>query len=118
AQWGALPFLDFARPSLGWATWDDWFEIAGRPNPPPRYRNFDDYVYMIDAAVAGRGLALGWRNFVGRFVDIGSLVTVADGFAGFERSLAVRLTGYGRHRPIARRCLDAFASLADETAQN
>ncbi|MDE0254714.1 MAG: LysR family transcriptional regulator, partial [Rhodospirillaceae bacterium] len=31
AEWGALPFLSFARPSLGWATWDDWFEAAGRP---------------------------------------------------------------------------------------
>lgn len=117
AQWGALPFLDFVRPSLGWATWDDWFEAAGRPDLPPRYRNFDDYVYMIDAAVAGQGLALGWRNFVGRFVAIGSLVTVPGGFTGFHRSLAVRLTGYGRQRPIARRCLDAFASLANETAQ-
>ena len=118
AQWGGLPFLDFARPSLGWATWDDWFETAGRPNPPPRYRNFDDYVYMIDAAVAGQGLALGWRNFVGRFVRLGSLVAVPEGFVGFERSLAVRLTGYGRQRPIARRCLDAFASLAKETARD
>ncbi len=115
AQWGALPFLDFARPSLGWAVWDDWFEAAGRPDPPPRYRNFEDYVYMIDAAVAGRGLALGWRNFVSRFVDTGSLVVVADGFVGFRRSFAVRLTGYGRQRLIARRCLDAFASLANET---
>lgn len=118
AQWGALPFLDFARPSLGWATWDDWFEAAGRPDPPPRYRNFDDYVYMIDAAVAGQGLALGWRNFVSRFVGIGSLVAVPGGFVGFGRSLAVRLTGYGRHRLIARRCLDAFASLANATAQD
>ena len=117
AQWGALPFLNFAWPSLGWATWDDWFEAAGRPDPPPRYRNFDDYVYMIDAAVAGQGLALGWRNFVGRFVGIGSLVAVPEGFVGFGRPLAVRLTGYGRQRPIARRCLDAFASLANEAAR-
>ena len=117
AQWGTLPFLNFAWPSLGWATWDDWFDAAGRPNPPPRYRNFDDYVYMIDAAVAGQGLALGWRNFVGRFVGIGSLVAVPEGFVGFERPLAVRLTGYGRQRPVARRCLDAFASLASETAR-
>jgi len=117
AQWGALPFLNFAWPSLGWATWDDWFEAAGRPDPAPRYRNFDDYVYMIDAAVAGQGLALGWRNFVGRFVGIGSLVAVPEGFVGFGRPLAVRLTGYGRQRPIARRCLDAFASLANETAR-
>lgn len=116
AEWGALPFLSFARPSLGWATWDDWFEAAGRPDPPPRYRNYDDYVYMIDAAIAGQGLTLGWWNFVVRFVAIGSLVAAPDGFVGFGRSLAVRLTSYGRQRPTARRCLDAFASLANEAA--
>ena len=115
AQWGALPFLSFVRPSLGWATWDDWFEAAGRPDPPPRYLDYDDYVYMIDAAIAGQGIALGWWNFVGRFIGIGSLVAVPDGFVEFERSFAVRLTGYGRHRPIARRCLDVFASLANGT---
>ncbi|MDE0409834.1 MAG: hypothetical protein OXN81_18450, partial [Alphaproteobacteria bacterium] len=93
-----------------------WFEAAGRPDPPPRYRNYDDYVYMIDAAIAGQGLTLGWWNFVVRFVAIGSLVAVPDGFVGFRRSLAVRLTSYGRQRPIARRCLDAFASLANEAA--
>ncbi|MYG53836.1 MAG: LysR family transcriptional regulator, partial [Rhodospirillaceae bacterium] len=117
AAWGALPFLSFARPSLGWATWDDWFEAAGRPEPAPRYRNYDDYVYMIDAAIAGQGLALGWRNFVGRYLDAGSLVAAGGGFVGFGRSFAVRLTGYGRHRPVARRCLDAFAALANETAR-
>ena len=72
---------------------------------------------MIDAAVAGQGFALGRRNFVGRLGRLGSLVTVPDGFAGYGRPLAVRLTAYGRHRPVARRRLDAFASLANESTQ-
>ena len=112
AHWGALPFLNFARPTLGWATWDDWFETAGRPEPLPRYWNYDDYVYVLDAAVAGQGLALGWRNFVDRFFSIGSLVVAAGEFVEFDRPLAVKLTERGRRRPLARRCLDGFASLA------
>ena len=117
ADWGSLPFLSFARPSLGWATWDDWFETVGQPQPPPHYRPFEDYVYMIDAAVAGQGLALGWRNFTGRFLDVGSLVMASGEFARFGRPLAVRLTARGRQRPVARRCLDAFAALADGAAR-
>ena len=113
AQWGSLQFLSFARPSLGWAIWDDWFEAAGRPDPLPRYEKYDDYVHMLDAAVAGQGLALGWRNFMDRFFGAGSLVPAADRFVGFDRPLVARLTDRGRHRPLARRCLDTFASLAE-----
>ncbi len=117
AEWGSLPFLSFSWPTLGWATWDDWFETVGHPQPPPRYRPYEDYVYLIDAAVAGQGLALGWRNFTGRFLDTGSLVMAGGEFVGFDRPLAVRLTARGRLRPVAWRCLDAFAALADGTAR-
>ena len=113
AQWGSLPFLNFARPTQGWATWDHWFEAVGRPAPMPRYRNYDDYVYMIDTAVAGRGLALGWRNFMDRFFNAGSLVPAADGFVEFDRPLVARLTERGQRRRLARQCLAVFASLSE-----
>ena len=112
-QWRSLPFLNFARPTHGWATWDHWFETVGRPAPMPRYRNYDDYVYMIDAAVAGLGLALGWRNFMDRFFNAGSLIPAADGFVAFDRPLAARLTERGQRRRLARECLAVFASLAE-----
>ncbi|MYG66890.1 MAG: LysR family transcriptional regulator [Gammaproteobacteria bacterium] len=118
AQWGALPFLSFARPSLGWAAWDDWFETVGRPQPPPRYLPYEDYVYLLDAAVAGQGLVLGWRNFMDRFLDTGSLVLAADGFVGFDRPLAIRLTERGSRRPAARHCLEAFGGLADRISDS
>ena len=111
AHWGTLPFLDFARPSLGWATWDDWFEAAGRPQSPPRREAYDDYAYTIGAAAAGQGLALGWRNFVGRLLDDGLLVA-AGGFIETSRPFSVRLTEYGRGRSVAGRCLDAFRAMA------
>ena len=34
---------------------------AEHPDPPPRYRHYDDHVCVIDATSAGQGLALGWR---------------------------------------------------------
>lgn len=113
AQWGKLPFLSFVRPTLGWATWDDWFETVGHPQPRPCYRPYEDCVYLLDAAVGGKGLALGWRNFTGCFLDAGSLVLVGGDFVSFGRPFSVRLTTWGRRRPLARRCLDAFAALAD-----
>ena len=116
AQWGALPFLSFARPSRGWATWDDWFETVGRPEPVPGMEAYDDYAYVIRSAAAGQGLALGWRNFVRHLLDTGSLVVAAGEFVGTDRPLSVRLTRHGRGRADARRCLDAFRALADDDA--
>ena len=116
ADWGRLPFLRLARPPRGWMTWHDWFQSAGYPRPRPRYIGIEDYVYLIEAAVDGQGLALGWRHFIDRHIRGGTLVAPVDGFVESGQSCFARLTGRGRRRPVARRCLDAFASLADEAA--
>lgn len=117
AEWGSLPFLRLARPAGAWATWHDWFDAVGYPVPRPRLIGLDDYVYLIEAAVAGQGLALGWRHFIDRYIDAGTLVTVVDGFVEFDRSCFAALTERGRQRPIARRCLDIFAALTGDYAR-
>ena len=116
AEWGSLPFLRLGRSSRTWATWHDWFEVAGYPLPRPTFTTIEDYVYSMEAAVAGRGLALGWRHYIDRYIDAGSLVKVADGFVELDRHCFARLSERGRHRPVARRCLDVFGTLANETA--
>ena len=114
AEWSSLPFLRLARSPRGWATWHDWFEAAGYPAPPPRYIGIDDYIYLLEAAVAGQGLALGWRHFIDRHLNAGTLVTVVDGFVEPNRSCFARLTRRGRQRRAARRCLDALGTLTNE----
>ena len=96
-----MPFLRLARPAHGWVTWHDWFEAVGYPVPRPRYIGIDDYVYLIEAAVAGQGLALGWRHFIDRYLDAGTLVAVMDGFVEFDRCCFAKLTERGRRRPVA-----------------
>lgn len=108
--WGPLTFLYLARPSRGWLTWDDWFEAVGQPNPKPRYVAYEDYVYLIDAACAGRGLALGWRHFLDRYVGSGALIKVQDDFVERDPACFARLTERGRARPVARQCLEFFAA--------
>ena len=115
AEWGSLPFLRLARSARGWVTWHDWFEAAGHPLPRPTYIGVEDYVYLLEATVAGQGLALGWRHFIDRYVDAGTLVAVADSFVEFDRHCFAKLTARGRRRPVARRCLDIFGTLTNET---
>ena len=107
-EWGGMPFLSYARPSRGWATWSDWFDVAGYPEPPPKYVNYNDYVYLFDAALNGRGLALAWDAFIERSLDAGTLVAAAGGFVEFDCPLYLRLTERGRSNPAARRCLELF----------
>ena len=103
------------RPAHGWVTWHDWFEAVDYPEPRPGFIGIEDYVYLIEAAVAGQGLALGWRHFIDRHIDAGTLVAVMDGFVEFDRCCFARLTERGLRRPVARQCLEAFAALAGRT---
>ena len=108
AGWGGLTLLDLVRPNEGWATWEGWFARAGQPDPLPRRLDFDSYMYVLEAAVGGHGIALGWRHFIERFLEAGTLVALGEGFVDFDRAYYAVLTGKGRRKPLARRCLDFF----------
>lgn len=112
AHWASLSLLDLTKHNRGWATWDEWFERAGRPARPPAFTGFENYVYLLEAAVMGRGIALGWRHLVDGFLKSGALVTLADNFLESDRALHVLLTEQGRERALARRCLSYFAGVA------
>ena len=103
--WGGLTFLDITRPNEGWASWEDWFEAVGRPQHPPRYIGFDSYAYVLEAAAAGQGIALGWRHFIDRYIEKGALVALADRFVEFDNRYCGVLTNKGRGNPDAHKCL-------------
>ena len=108
AGWGPLTLLDLVRPNEGWATWEDWFAAAGQPERPPRRLGIDSYAYVLEAAVGGHGIALGWRHFIERYLDAGTLIALGEGFVRFERTHYGVLTEHGRHKPLARKCLEFF----------
>ncbi len=106
--WSALTFLDLLRPNEGWASWEDWFAVAGTPDRSPRRLGLDSYTYVLEAAVAGHGIALGWRHFIERPLEAGVLVPLGAGFVEFDRAYCGVLTEKGRRKPLARRCLAFF----------
>ena len=103
--WSDLSFLEPGGASENWASWEDWFQAAGRPEPSPRFVSFDNYVYSLEAAVEGQGIALGWRNFVDRHLETGALVALGEGYIERDNHFCAALTEQGRVRPLARRCL-------------
>ncbi|MCY4551353.1 MAG: LysR family transcriptional regulator [Defluviicoccus sp.] len=105
AGWGELTFLDLSGPNLGWASWSDWFEAAGGPARPPRYALFDSYIQVLEATACGRGIAMGWRHFIERYLDAGTVVSLGEGFVELGNRLVAVLTETGRKNSNARRCL-------------
>ena len=107
-DWGALTLLDLKEPNLGWASWQDWFDTAGHPEPAPRWEELDTYTQVLEAAVAGRGVALGWRHYIKWYLDTGALVPLAGGFVDFPGRYFAALTRKGQRNPLARACLTFF----------
>ena len=110
--WGDIVFLDLVQTNQGWASWEDWYAMAGRPERSPRTIGFDSYTYVLEAAIAGQGVALGWRGFFERYLDTGALVALADGSVEFGNRYCAVLTGKGRANPHARKCLDCLGRKA------
>ncbi|MYC67245.1 MAG: LysR family transcriptional regulator [Acidobacteriia bacterium] len=108
AGWSELVFLDLLRPNEGWATWEDWFAAAGHPAGTPRRLGLDSYAYVLEAAAADTGIALGWRHFIEPLLEAGTLVALGQGYVEFDRAYYGVLTAKGRRKPLAQRCLDLF----------
>ncbi len=100
--WGGLTLLDFPAADRRWASWDDWFETGERPDPLPRILELENYNDVLCAATAGKGVALGWRYCVERYIDAGALVPLEDGFVEFDNYYFGLLTEKGRRKPAAR----------------
>ena len=108
AGWDALTFLDLKRDNLGWTSWSDWFGAAGGSAAPGRYELFDSYIQLLEATVAGQGIAQGWRYYIDRYVDSGAVIMLADGFVDFGNTFHALLTPKGRKNQGARKCLSFF----------
>lgn len=106
--WGGLTFLNVSRSNEGWSSWEDWFDAVGHPDLTPRQSGYDSYTYVLEAAAAGHGIAIGWRHFIERYLESGALVALTDGFLKTENRFFAVITEKGRQRPIARKSLTFF----------
>ena len=57
--------------------WAEWFASTGRQFRPQGKRlAINDYVLVIQAVLAGEGIALGWEHLIARQIRSGALVPV------------------------------------------
>jgi LysR family transcriptional regulator, glycine cleavage system transcriptional activator len=118
AHWGNLNFLKLTRRNRGWATWEDWLASKDAVNLAPKYFGFDNYIYLLEAAVNGQGLAPGWKGLVDRYLSDGSLVCAAEYSFESSHALLAVLTDRGRDRLQARRCLSFLSAIQEGLKTN
>ena len=98
----ALPRLHTRSYRQGWADWEA--QKGVRLAPAPIDREFDHYFYMLEAAIAGLGVAIGPWPFVSKELDAGRLAAPF----GFVKAphVYVALLPRRQARPAARRLRD------------
>lgn len=115
-----LPLLHFRDEADDWLDWDGWFSRVGSDRRVGRRGMiFDDYLFMIQATIEGRGLMLGWRRTMERLIAAGALVRPVPETVSMSDGLSVYCRPMDRARPETetvltwmREELDAQAPLA------
>ncbi len=110
----APPLLRLKKANYGWMDWPDWSEAHSEFTDWPKGEEFDSYVYLLEAAVQGAGLALGWRGFIDRYVARGELVEIEGKWHSTGTSIVARATRAGQNHPALSTCLSLLEGLTGE----
>lgn len=100
-----LPLLHMDQRDSRWLDWPRWLELAGlsRTAHPVRFQ-YRNYPLMLNAAMRGEGLALGWHGLVDDLIRNTSLIALTPRVQRPERGYVV---GSSRtHNPVIRRVVD------------
>ena len=98
------------------ANWDDWFRSAGLSFAVTGTGlRINDYALVIQAAMEGQGIAIGWRHLVERLLASGLLVRVTDHVMTTGKGFYVVWPKEGGLSDNARRVRDWLAARQTST---
>jgi molybdate transport repressor ModE-like protein len=98
-------------PRFDWDAWSAHTNTTQRANRGP---TSNDYSLVIQSAVEGQGVALGWHHIVGALIEEGRLIRIGPDEVTTNSSFPV-LAKQGRLRPEAKLMLDWLLQQAAET---
>ncbi|MEX0922475.1 MAG: LysR substrate-binding domain-containing protein [Rhodovibrionaceae bacterium] len=97
-----------------WFTWEPWLEAVGfSPAGEAGGLSFNTFPLTIQAALAGQGVALGWRPLVDSLLAGGQLVQAVPLNAKSERGYQLRVRAEARRRPEVAAFLDWLSQEAE-----
>lgn len=112
-----LNLLEFDDPQRPWLQWREWLAARGWPDAKPRgFLRFNQYDQVIQAALAGQGVALGRLQLIQPLLDEGRLVLVKSPQGQMETTHAYWLIQSEEHpREDVRRVAAWIASEVQST---
>ena len=113
-NWTGFLRLELACRDEKWADWATWFSAHECEPPPGPVDEFENYLFMLEAAANGHGVALGWNGFVNGYLHRGQLVPIGSRWHTTGIGMYATLTPRGNKNPYARHCINSLASLARE----
>lgn len=103
ADLASLPLLhlECVGPAA-WLSWGDWFTLHGLPVPAGGHDlTFNNYPLVLQAALMGQGVALGWSPLIAELMRDGHLVALLDRPVQTERGYFLVVSS--RRKPDERR---------------
>ena len=103
-----LPLLHL-RPEIRsrWFDWNGLFRaLAIAETPSPGMLRFDNYTLLIQAAIAGQGVAIGWRHLVDELLDQGLLCRLCAGEVRSDFGYYVVLPERKRRQRLTQQFVD------------
>lgn len=95
--------------AIGWQPlgWDEWFRAQGvRWERRPSSLSSNKVAFLIEAALAGEGVILGWQHMVARYLADGRLVLAHPAPVTAGRGNFLRCQSTARQRPAVARFVD------------
>ncbi|NDW05568.1 LysR substrate-binding domain-containing protein [Jiella pacifica] len=107
AALGRYPLLSHRVVPQDWLDWEDFFALAGSPRPSAAgMRTFDSYPIVLQAALGGHGVALGWARTVEQLLESGALIRPCREAVERPQELGVYLDPASSKRPETRALVD------------
>jgi len=69
-----LPLLELSKRNFGWLDWAGWLARSGSASTTLAVaQHYPNYVFVLEAAAAGKGVALGFAGYYSEYVRLGRL---------------------------------------------
>lgn len=86
----AHKLLHYRSSAAEFMTWENWLQAFDRRlHDYPLRAQFDSYPLVLQAAIEGHGIALGWRRSAERLIESGALVKACAESVALENALSV-----------------------------
>lgn len=73
-----LTLMQMFDDDANWTAWDEWLSVQNINMKQLKWRHFNNYIIVVDAAEHGQGVAMGWESMIQESTRQGKLVKFID----------------------------------------